>query len=76
MRLLGMAAVTVVVASLFLVSGKAVGQGVQSGERRNLIGAWELVSLQDYPATGEMLDWMGKKPTGSVRGTWTSARTR
>ena len=66
MRLLGMAVVTVVVASLFLASGKAVGQGVQSGERRNLIGEWELVSLQDYTANGEMLDWMGKNPTGSL----------
>lgn len=66
MRLLGSAAVSVAVASLLWTSERAAGQAAQPGERRNLIGAWELVSLQDNRSNGDVLDWMGKKPTGSL----------
>ena len=66
MRLLGMTVVTVAVASLLWTSERAAGQGAQPSERRNLIGVWELVSLQDSRRTGELLDWMGKKPSGSL----------
>jgi hypothetical protein len=31
-----------------------------------LWGVWELVSLQDHRPNGEMLDWMGKKPSGTL----------
>ena len=66
MRLLGVGVMTVAVASLIWASPKVVGQAVRSGEQRNLVGVWELVSLQDDRSGGEVLDWMGKKPTGSL----------
>jgi hypothetical protein len=66
MRLLGTAVVTVSVASFLWASPKVVGQAVRSAEHRDLTGVWELVSLQDARADGEVLDWMGKKPTGSL----------
>jgi hypothetical protein len=44
----------------------ATGQAPQPSERQHLIGAWELVSLQDHRQNGEVLDWMGKKPTGTL----------
>jgi hypothetical protein len=64
MRLLGMAVVTVAVASFLWTSERTTGQSAQSGERRNLVGVWELVSLQDNRPSGDVLDWMGKKPSG------------
>jgi hypothetical protein len=39
---------------------------VQPGDRRAIIGVWELVSLQDHRPNGEALDWMGKKPSGTL----------
>ena len=44
----------------------AAGQATQPSERRNLIGAWELVFLQDHRPNGDVLDWMGKKPSGTL----------
>jgi len=78
MRLLGVAAVTVAVASLLWTSERVAGQAAPPGERRNLIGVWELVSLQDNRPNGDVLDWLGKKPSGSTSacGKSTSARTR
>lgn len=58
--------VTVVLSSLLWSSGLAAGQATQPSERRNLLGVWELVSLQDLRPNGEVLDWMGKKPTGML----------
>ena len=66
MRLLGIAVVAVAVASLLWTSEKTAGQSAQSGERRKLIGVWELVSLQDHRPNGDVLDWMGKKPSGTL----------
>jgi hypothetical protein len=66
MRLLRLAIVTVAVASLLWTSERAAGQAAQPGERRNLVGVWELVSLEDTRANGDVLDWMGKKPSGSL----------
>jgi len=66
MRLHGIASLTVAVASVLWASERAAGQAAQPGERRNLIGVWELVSLQDTRPDGEVLNWMGKKPTGSL----------
>jgi hypothetical protein len=66
MRLLGAAVVTVAVTSHLWTSGIAAEQVTQPSERRNLIGVWELVSLQDHRPNGEVLDWMGKKPTGTL----------
>jgi Lipocalin-like domain len=66
MRLLGMTVVTVAVASLLWTSQRTPGQAAQPSERRNLIGVWELVSLQDSRRNGDVLDWMGKKPSGSL----------
>lgn len=62
--ILSTAVVTVVVASLLWTSGRAAGPAAQPGERRNLVGVWELVSLQDHRPNGDVLDWMGKNPTG------------
>src|SRR5262245_4878194 len=64
MRLLGRAVVTVAVASLLWISEKAAGQAAQPGARLNLVGVWELISLQDIRSNGDVLDWMGKKPSG------------
>jgi len=30
------------------------------------MGVWDLVSLQDIRRDGEVLDWMGKKPSGTL----------
>jgi Lipocalin-like domain len=56
--------VAVVVAGLQWTSGLTAGQGTQPSERSNLIGVWELESLQDQRPGGDVLDWMGKKPSG------------
>jgi hypothetical protein len=58
--------VAVVVPALLWTSGLTAGQAAQPAERRNLIGVWELVSLQDNRPNGDVLDWMGKKPSGSL----------
>src|SRR5262245_14185722 len=31
-----------------------------------LLGVWQLVSAKDYRPSGEALDWMGKKPSGTI----------
>lgn len=54
----------VVVASLLWTCGLSAGQATQPSERRNLIGVWELESLQDQWPGGDVLDWMGKNPAG------------
>ena len=66
MRLLGAAVVTVAVTSHLWTSGMAAGQATQPSGRRNLIGVWELVSLQDHRPNGDVLDWMGKRPSGTL----------
>ena len=66
MRLRGVVGVTVAVTSLLWTSERVAGQAAQPGERRNLMGVWELVSLQDIRPDGDALDWMGKKPSGSL----------
>ena len=66
MRLLCTAVVTLAVASLLWTSGIAARQSTQPSERRSLMGVWELVSLQDHRLNGEVLDWMGKKPSGTL----------
>jgi Lipocalin-like domain len=66
MRLLGTSVVTVAVAGALWTSGMAAGQATQSSERQHLIGVWDLVSLQDHRPNGEVLDWMGKKPSGTL----------
>lgn len=53
-----------VIASLLWSTALAAGQAPKPSERQNLVGVWELVSLQDHRPNGEVLDWMGKKPTG------------
>ena len=50
----------VVAAGLMWTSGLVGGPATQPGERQNLSGAWELVSLQDHRPNGNVLDWMGK----------------
>ena len=66
MRLLCTAVVTVLVASVLWTSGMAAGQATQPSERRKLIGVWELVSLHDHRPNGDVLDWMGKNPSGTL----------
>jgi hypothetical protein len=63
-RLLSASLVTVAVASLPWTSGLTAGRATQPSERRNLQGVWELISLQDVRPNGEVLDWMGKNPSG------------
>ena len=62
MRLAGLAVVAVALASLW-ISERVVA--AQAGER-SLTGVWELVSLQDSRPNGDVLDWMGKKPSGTL----------
>jgi hypothetical protein len=63
MRLQGVAVLTVAFASLLSTSEKAA----QPEGRRNLIGVWELVSLQDNRSNGgDVLPWMGRKPSGTL----------
>ena len=63
MRLRCIAVVSVAVTSVLWTSGTAA---TQTGDRRNLTGVWELVSLQDHRPNGEILDWMGRNPTGTL----------
>ena len=65
-RLLCTSVVTVAVASLLWTSGLTARQATQPSERRNLLGVWELVSLRDHRPNSDVLDWMGKKPTGTL----------
>jgi hypothetical protein len=58
-----MAVVAVAVASLW-TSERVVA--AQAGERRSLTGVWELLSLQDSRPNGDVQDWMGKKPSGTL----------
>ena len=66
MRLRWIAVVSVAVASVCWTSGMTAQQLTQPRERRSVIGVWELVSLQDHRPNGEVLDWMGKKPSGTL----------
>ena len=66
MRLRAIAVVTIAFASLWWIAERTAGQSAQSSERRKLTGMWELVSLQDHRPNGDVLDWMGKKPTGTL----------
>ena len=66
MRLLGTCVMSVAVASLLCRSGIAAQQPSRPSERQTLIGVWELVSLQDHRPNGDALDWMGKKPSGTL----------
>jgi Lipocalin-like domain len=66
MRLLRTCVVSVTVASLLCPSRMAAQQPARPSDRQTLMGVWELVSLQDHRPNGEMLDWMGKKPSGTL----------
>ena len=66
MRLRWIAVVSVAVASVYWTSGMAARSRREPSERRNLIGVWELVSLQDHRSNGDVLDWMGKNPSGTL----------
>lgn len=65
MRVLWTFVGTAAIAGLAWTAGLAAGQATQAGERQRLVGVWELVSLQDHRPNGEVLDWMGKKPSGT-----------
>jgi hypothetical protein len=58
--------VSVAVATLACPSGLAAQQPARPSERQTLMGVWELVSLQDHRPNGDVLDWMGKKPSGTL----------
>ena len=66
MRLLWTTVVSLAIASVLWTSGEAAGQATPSSDRRTLLGVWELVSLQDHRPNGDVLDWMGKKPSGTL----------
>ncbi len=66
MRLRWIAVVSVAVASGWWTAGMTAQQLAQPSERRNVIGVWELVSLQDHRPNGDVLDWMGTKPSGTL----------
>ena len=56
----------VVIASVLCLSGIAAQQPPRPNERQALVGVWELVSLQDHRPNGEVVDWMGTKPSGTL----------
>src|SRR4029453_15067232 len=66
MRLLRTCVVSVAVASLLCPSRMAAQQQARPRGRQTLMGVWELVSLQDHRPNGDVLDWMGKKPSGTL----------
>ena len=66
MRLLRTCVVSVAVASVLCLSGSAAQRSPRPSERQILVGVWELVSLQDHRPNGEVLDWMGTRPTGTL----------
>ena len=57
---------SVAVASVLWTSVMAAGHVTQPSDRRNLMGVWELVSLRDHRPNGDVLDWMGKNPSGTL----------
>jgi Lipocalin-like domain len=65
-RLRWISVVSVAVATVSWTSGTAARQSTQPSDRQNLIGVWELVTLQDHRPNHEVLDWMGKKPSGTL----------
>jgi Lipocalin-like domain len=66
MKCLLWASVVTVVAASVWTSGLTAAQVTQSSERRNFVGVWELVSLQDHRPNGDGLNWMGNKPSGML----------
>jgi Lipocalin-like domain len=66
MRLLRICVLSVAVASVLCPLGIAAQQPARASERQTLVGVWELVSLQDHRPNGEVLDWMGTKPSGAL----------
>src|SRR5688500_551746 len=66
MRVLRTCVVSVAVATLVCPSGLAAQQPARSSERQTLLGVWELVALQDHRPSGDVLDWMGTKPSGTL----------
>ena len=66
MRLRMIAVVSVAVASVCWTAGMTAQQQTPPSEQPTLMGVWELVSLQDHRPNGEVLDWMGKSPSGTL----------
>jgi hypothetical protein len=66
MRLLRTWVVSVTLASMLCPSWVTAQQPARLSDRQTLMGVWELVSLQDHRPNGEVLDWMGKKPSGTL----------
>ena len=66
MRVRRTCVVSVAVTSLVCPSGLAAQQPARPSEPQTLMGVWELVALQDHRPNGEVLDWMGKKPSGTL----------
>jgi hypothetical protein len=66
MRLLRTWVVSVTLASMLCPSWVTAQQPVRPSDRQTLMGVWELVSLQDHRPNGEVLEWMGTKPSGTL----------
>src|SRR5687767_4149008 len=58
--------VIVIAASVLCASALVAGQAMRPGDRDSLSGVWELVSLQDHRPNGDVLDWMGRNPSGML----------
>ena len=58
--------VTAALASLLSTSGPAAAQSTQPSERRNLLGAWELVSAQDRRSNGDVLGPLRRESVGHL----------
>ena len=66
MRVRGICVVSAAALSLLSPAPMAAQQPARLSDRQALMGVWELVSLQDHRPNGEILDWMGKKPSGTL----------
>jgi len=42
------------------------GQSTSTDDKRMLFGVWDLVSLEDQRANGEVVYWLGKHPNGTL----------
>ena len=66
MRVLSTFVVSAAIASVLWTGAIAAGQPPQLSDWRTMAGVWELESLQDHRPNGDVLDWMGKQPTGTL----------
>ena len=56
--------VAAVIVFLCLLRGSQVDAQITASVQPSLVGEWELVSLEDHAANGEISHWLGGRPSG------------